>query len=354
VRSMTRNLYAFAGRAWSKAFAGGVLVLLLWACGGGENLSPTEIPAITADPADSTGVVDSTLVPTDSILVDSVPVDTTSGISPLTGTAPGIVFGSIRLPTSLLNTIHTGTLVGGEIDPSNVLTYLSATQAKRGRIVLKLSKGRDDFVKNSDGTFSFTKWKALIDRYRNVNIGPYIADGTILGHFLIDEPHRTARWGGKIIPQATLEAMAKYSKTIWPTMTTFVRVVPSWLANSTVTYSYLDAGWLQYESFRGNIATVITTEVAAAKRKGLGMAVGLNVLDGGNGTSRIGGVTRGKYAMSATEIRTYGTALLNQSYTCGFYNWAWDTPYYSRTDINSAMADLAAKARIHVKTSCRQ
>jgi hypothetical protein len=298
------------------------------------------------------GAVDSALIPIDS----TVPIDSSS-ISALAGTAPGVVFGTIQMTTPLLNSVHTGTLWGGQIDQNNVVAWLAAAKLKGARVVLKLCKGSDSFVKNADGTFSFTKWKALVDRFRTVGLGPYIADGTILGHYLIDEPHRTARWGGKIIPPATLEAMAKYSKLIWKDMPTFVRVVPSWLEKTapiSFTYTYLDAGWLQYETFRGDIATVIATEVAAARRKGLGLAVGLNVLDGGNGSSRIAGWTRGKYAMSASEIRTYGTALLNSSYSCGFYNWMYDSPYYGRSDIKTAMSELSTKARNHLKTSCRQ
>jgi hypothetical protein len=121
-----------------------------------------------------------------------------------------------------------------------------------------------------------------------------------------------------------------------------------------VTYTYLDAGWAQYASGKGEAATWIAAEVAAAKRKGLGIAVGMNVLDGGNGSSKIPGRTRGKYSMSASEIRSYGSALLNQSYACGFFNWSYDGTYYGRSDIKSAMADMSTKARSHARTSCRQ
>jgi hypothetical protein len=264
------------------------------------------------------------------------------------------VFGTTTYPTTSLNTVHNGTLVGGDISPSNALSLLSTASAKGGRMIVKLSMGRDYFVKNADGTFSFTKWKALVDRFRTVKLGQYIADGTIVGHYLIDEPHRTARWGGKIIPHATLEAMAKYSKDIWPDMKTFVRVVPSWLASSSITYTDLDAGWLQYESFRGDINKVLAAEVAAAKLKRLGLVVGLNVLDGGNGSSRIAGYTRGKYAMSASELRSYGTALLNHTYACAFNNWMYKSSYFDRSDIKDAFSDLSVKARNHVKTSCSQ
>jgi hypothetical protein len=311
------------------------------------------VPAVAA-PADSLAPVDSTITPTDS---SATPADSSGDVSELLalGTQPGIVFGTFQILASQLGAVHTGTLVGGQIDQYNALKWLADTKAKGGRIVIKMCKGADSYVKNADGTFSFTKWKALVDRFRSVNLGPYISDGTILGHYLIDEPHRAAKWGGKPIPQATVEAMAKYSKQIWPNMTTFVRVVPSWLASAPVTYTYLDAAWLQYEAFRGNITTVINAEVAAAKKKGLGMAVGLNVLDGGNGSSGIHGITmKNKWAMSASEIKTYGTALLNSSYSCGFYNWMFDSPYFSRADVKSAFAALSLKSKAHVRTSCRQ
>jgi hypothetical protein len=262
------------------------------------------------------------------------------------------------MPTSLFGSVHTGALHGGALDPTNILSMLAAARSKGGRFVIKLSKGRDDFIKNADGTFSFTKWKALVDRFRSVNLGPYIADGTILGHYLIDEPHRSARWGGKAIPQATIEAMAKYSKQIWPGMTTMVRVVPSWLAGAPITYTYLDAGWVQYEKHHGDVTRWVVAEVAAAKRKGLGLVAGLNVINGGNGSSGILG-TSGRYSMSASELRTYGGVLLAQSYVCGFMMWTYESAYkgpqyYARSDIKSAMAAISAKARAHTKTSCRQ
>jgi hypothetical protein len=347
---------------WCRVSALGLVLLLVGGCGSEDRVSPSsDVPDAATNPADSSAAVDSAITPVDSTSpVDSTtPIDSTTSsdsvsILPLTGMAPGIVFGTFIMTPSQLSSVHTGTMMGGQIDPSNAMTILAGVKAKGGRIVIKMCMGADKWVKNSDGTFSFTKWKTLVDRFRSLPLAPYINDGTILGHYLIDEPQHASKWGGKIIPQSTVEAMAKYSKQIWPGMTTFVRAVPSWMASSTITYTYLDAGWLQYETFRGDISKVISTEIAAAKRKGLGLIMGINVLDGGNGSSKIAGYTRGKYAMSATEIRTYGTALLNQSYACGFYNWQYDGSYYGRTDIKSAMAAMSLKARSHVKTSCRQ
>jgi hypothetical protein len=266
--------------------------------------------------------------------------------------APGIVFGVINMPNNYLSTVLTGWLNGGPLDPSNIDAWLSGARAKGARVVLKLCKGHDRYVKNSDGTFSLSKWKALVARYQNSRFDSYIADGTILGHFLIDEPHRASRWGGKAISSATLEEMAKYSRQLWPDMTTIVGEEPRWLTASS--YTYLDAAWPQYASNKGDVAQWIAAETATARNKGLGMVMSMNIRDGGNGSSGIPGSLRGYWAMSANEIRTNGNALLAQSYACGFFTWRHDPSYYGRSDIKSALADLSTKARSHAKTACRQ
>lgn len=344
-----------------------LLVLLGAACGRDGTSLSTE----AALPADSiaTAPADTTTTPSDTVTRpgDTLSVPDSAALPPIDSTAlgetivpaldgsslPGITFGTFNMRDSYLNSVYNGSLLGGPLSPGNIVSVLTATRSKGGRMIIKLCKGDDKYVKDAAGNFSFTMWKQLVDQYRNVNLAPFIADGTIVGHYLIDEPHRAARWG-KVIPQATIEAMAAYSKQIWPSMPTLVRVVPSWLAEAPVTYTQLDAGWLQYTANKGDVTQMVTAEVAAAKRKGLGLLVGLNVVNGGNGSSRIPGQTKGDYAMSATEIKTYGAALLNQSYACAFYMWQHNLNYFARSDIKAAMAELSAKARIHAKTSCRQ
>jgi hypothetical protein len=366
---MNCNLDGLGRSSWLRTVLSGALLSVAAACGAGDRVSPSAGPVEVA-PADTDSLApptDSLPAPADTVAVDStlIPTDSTAGLpsdsggvlepATLAGMQPGIVFGSYQMAPSDLNTVHTGTLRGGGITPDNIVPLLTAIRAKGGRLVLKMCMGRDSYVM-TNGVFDLNKWKALVYRYRNVNLGPFITDGTLLGHFLIDEPHRSAKWG-KVISQATIEAMAAYSKQLWPTMTTFVRVVPSWLASAPVTYRALDAGWLQYAYGKGDPAKLVTAEVAAAKSRGLGLMVGLNILDGGNGSSKVSGWTRGKYAMSAAEIQSYGTALLNQSYACGFYNWTYNysgPTYFARADIKSALAAISSKARAHVRNSCKQ
>jgi hypothetical protein len=335
-----------------------VLLGLAAACGGSDSVSPSDGTLAAGDslapPVDSSAVpTDSTLIPIDSTVI--LTGDSTSITPALAGgAAPGIMFGTFDLDLALLGALHTGTL--RLPTPYTLPIELSTARARGARIVLRLS-GSDSRVKNADGTFSFSKWKTWVDRFKTVNFSSYITDGTIVGHYLIDEPYRAVRWGGKIIPQSTIEQMAQYSKQLWPGMITFVRAPPSWLAGSTITYRYLDAGWAQYASYQGDATKWITAEVAKAKLKGLGIMVGANVLDGGNGSSGIRGTLSGKYSMSAAELRAYGTALLNQTYACGWFNWSYlytGSTYFARSDIKSAMTDLSNKAKTHVKTSCRQ
>jgi hypothetical protein len=355
-------------RAWIQSLTLAAALTFAAACNGSDKLSPSSesptapVPStsdsVASVPTDSASIpIDSTSIPADSagVPLDSTGTSTTAGFA--TGTQPGIVFGSYGMSAANLNSIHTGTMVGGTVTESNVLQLLSAVRSKGGRVVIKMCMGADKYVKNADGTFSLTKWKSLVDRFRKVNLGPYISDGTLLGHFLIDEPGRAAKWGGKIISQATVEAMAKYSKSIWPALPTVVRVVPSWLASASISYTALDAGWLQYGSGKGDAAKLVASETAIAKQKGLGLIVGINILDGGNGSSGVRGWSSGKWAMSAAEIKNYGSALLSQTYACGFFNWAYEyfgPTYYTRSDIKSALAYLSNKAKAHARTSCRQ
>lgn len=268
------------------------------------------------------------------------------------GTAPGIAFGTMYLDNTQLDAVQYGAL--RVVNPGDILSQLSGARARGARLVIKLVGAGDRPVKNADGTFSFEKWKSLIDGFRSVDFSPYIADGTIVGHFLIDEPDLEPRWGGKVIPQATLEAMAQYSKLLWPGMATMVRAVPSWLASAPVTYTYLDAGWVHYTARRGSAAQYMAEQVMIARRLGLGLGMSMNVLDGGNGSSGIPGISSGKYAMSADELRSYGSALLDNGYGCAFFMWKYAAAYYGRTDIRSAIAELSTRARNHPRTSCRQ
>ena len=320
---MDHELWSDRRRGWSRRVSLGIALVATLACAEDERLGPTA-------EAEAVGGPDNTAA----------------------AALSGIVLSSAALTVSQVNSVHTGLIETAT--PSNILSLLSQLRAKNGRVLIKLAGG-DKAYRNSDGTFNLAKWKSGVDRFKKINFSSYITDGTIVGHFLVDEPHFAGRWGDKAIPQATVEAAAKYSKQLWPNLPTIVSAPANWLASAPVTYVHLDAGWAMFRSKTSSSpADYISQQVKRAKSKRLGLVAGLNVLDGGNGSSGIRGTQPKTWAMSAAELRKYGSALLGQSYVCAFSLWRYSSSYYSRADIKSAMADLSAQARNHAKTSCRQ
>jgi hypothetical protein len=254
----------------------------------------------------------------------------------------GIPFGAFHLPLSMYGSTYTGGLMNPE-QPEYLLSRLAAVRGPGGRVVLAFVGSPSNYT-NADGTFNFSKWKARVDRYSGVDFSSYISDGTVIGHYLIDEPQCTTCWGGQAIPQDTVEAMAQYSKQYWPAMTTIARVAPTWLKGYSGQYVYLDAGWAQYTVRQGEIDTYLADNVAAARSEGLGLIVGLNLLKGGPNLS----------SLTASQVKTFGSVLLSSSYVCAFISWQYDGTYFSRSDIKIAMEFLSRKAKRHAPSSCQQ
>jgi len=221
--------------------------------------------------------------------------------------------------------------------PTRLLKLLSQIKSRGGRVMLFFSSSPKYYVDGA-GHFDMNKWKARVDRYKGVNFSSYIQDGTIIGHLLIDEPNDPANWNGRPVTAATLEQMAKFSKSLWPGLPTLVRVAPSYLATN---HRYLDGAWAQYLWRRGDVKKYIAQSVSDAQKRGLSLVVGLNVIHGGNpqGTK-----------MTASEVETYGSALLSSTYPCAFLSWKYDSRYVS--SVGNALDKLRAKAQNRPAKSC--
>jgi hypothetical protein len=256
--------------------------------------------------------------------------------------------GPYHLPPESYGGGFTGALLAAR--PDHLLADLEAARWANARILISLVGSESRFV-GEDGHFSLAIWKRRVDRFRGIDISSYVEDGTIIGHYIMDEPHDPSNWGGKVVPRADIDEMARYSKELWPTMLTIIRGKPDYLKGYQ--YKYLDAAWMQYTVTFGDLQTFIRTNVQDAKATGLGLVGGLNVINGGSKNSGIPGRRPGKYGMSANEIKTWGGALLAEPSTCAFIVWEYDTKYFSRPDIKGAFEDLVKTARTYPKKSCR-
>jgi hypothetical protein len=290
---------------------------------------------------DSVGPDSSSLIPADD------PSSTTDAeLTPVaepefaTSYAGGMPFGTFAQPNSAFGSRYDGAM--RIIGPSPLLSDLAAIRARGGKVIVNFAGGRSRYL-DAAGNFSLTKWKASVNRFRNINFASYIKDGTIVAHYLIDEPHNRAKWNGKTVSQSTLDAMAQYSKQLWPGMATVVRAYPDYLADWSGSYRYLDAGWAQYVSRFGDVNSFVSKNVSLANRKGLALVVGLNVLYGGPHGSK----------MSASQVKSWGAALLSSSYPCAFISYQYNSNYLNTSSIRDAMGYLHNKAKGKALKSCR-
>lgn len=264
----------------------------------------------------------------------------------------GIPFGPQHLPASRFDSTYTGTV--WIVNPSTVMSQLEAARGARARVVLNLSTTKG--AQNPDGSFSLELWKRRVDRFKDIDIEAYIAAGTILGHYIMDEPHSARNWNGRPVPFGDIEAAAKYSKELWPSMTTFVRSHPTFLAGAPFRWRYVDAAWAQYSARRGDVKAYVESNVASAKALGFGLVVGLNLLTGGTSESGIPGYHEGKWAMSAGQIRRWGRVLAAEPYACALSMWKYDKSnpaYLERSDIRAAIAEVGEVAANRPRASCR-
>jgi hypothetical protein len=253
----------------------------------------------------------------------------------------GIPIGFYSLPTTALGSVYSGGRL--VLEPKYAISTLSQVKLRGGKVLVMLA-GPQSYYKDSRGHFSFTKWKARIDRFKSINLAAFMKSGTIAGHYLIDEPQDAKNWNGQPIPGRTLDQMAAYSKQRWPGMLTIVRAPPGKIKWAG-TYRYLDAAWAQVENPHGtlNVKAWFDQSVSAARSLGLALVVGLNVTKGNIGRTR----------MTPTQVRNWGSILLNSSYPCAFISWRYVDSHLASTSMRDAMRYLRSKAENRPSKSCR-
>jgi hypothetical protein len=271
-------------------------------------------------------------------------------------TAPGIPFGDFHLPTSLFSNLrYTGALRA--VAPSTVIGELNTAARYGKRLVISMAGSRKYYT-NSNGTFNITKWKYRVSAFRGVALGKYVSSGVLVGHYLVDEPGCLPCWGGKAISASTIEELARYSKSVWPSLATTVRAAPTGLP--LIWYRYLDFAWAQWvgpkhsPSFNQTPTQFRDRQIAAAKARGLGLVFGMNYLNGGDGSSGIKGTVYTRWEMSAREVKNVGVVLAQASYACALLSWKYSTTFLSRSGMSTALSYVSSAARNRWRSSCKK
>jgi hypothetical protein len=341
------------------------LLALAVACGSDESPGitgsgvPTESP-VGADSlriADSLRVADS-LARADTVTApdtlpdpDTNPDSLSPPLPPVTHS--GIPFGPFDLFASWESPAVSG--FGGTVmyvRPGAVIMLINSMRAHNIRGFLKLTGEPHDAYK-TDGKFDFAKWKAGTDQYDTpaikAAIAAAVADGTVLGYSMIDEPNRFS-WNGSV-DKAMLDKMATYSKSIFPTLPTAAVLPYSWRPDER--YQVMDvmiAGtWkptLTPQAFRDSA-------IATAKANGIGLAFALNIMAApqvpGCEPRSPGSRT---CLMTPAQIKEWGVTLGEAS--CGMFMWTYEDALFARSAYVEAFQHVADKLASHQVPTCRR
>ena len=149
------------------------------------------------------------------------------------------------------------------------------------------------------------------------------------------------------------------SKALFPGLMTFVRKQATEIPAPTGgRFDQLDACDNHFKAEEGDVGDYITEETEAAEALGLGVIFGLNMVNGGDGSSGQVGMDAGMFAMSGDELRAYGRALIAEPICGMFLGWEYDgasewadgtigSAYFDHPDRAAALVELGRLAAVH-------
>ena len=313
-----------------------------------------------AAPADSTTLADTTAV-ADSLAADSVVVD--MALSSTTGVPYGPLglwngtdfeWGPAPFTTSQDNTFA-----------NTIVSRINAARQKHQRLVLAMTGGPSSTFK-SNGRFDMNKWKNRMNTFKTAAIknavAAGVADGTILGNSIMDEPE-TTQWGG-VMTKPLLDQMASYVKGIFPTLRVGVNHGgPGYKWRTGERYRVVDYTLNQYmwQATNGNIASWRDAVMSRAQVDGVTPAFSLNVLNGGvpdnsgswdcQGTGGKGTRDR-KCRMTADQVSNFGKVVGPSG--CFMLMWRYDDAFMSKSANVTAFRSVASLLATKARRICRR
>jgi len=223
--------------------------------------------------------------------------------------------------------------------PDNIVSLIEDARRKGTRIFVQLGTQGDwgYNVKSKASQFTVEKWKRTVDRFgKNPAIkramDKAIADGTIRGIYLIDEPHHE-RWSPsgrshKHISNADIDEMAAHVKRYWPNARTSVRSSPRTLfgyGRDQIEWRHLDEAFvmIQYRKWMKHgrektIEAFMERELKDAHDQGLDVIGSIQMLIGAPTSNRefwpSGSGMRpvGRLKVSPIELERYVEAFLKR------------------------------------------
>ncbi len=259
----------------------------------------------------------------------------------------------------------------------NILERLAAARAKKLRVLMNMTGGgHANYL--TDGVFDMAKWKAKMDAYNTpaikAAVAEGVADGTILGNSVMDEPGNTSTgtnggdansWGPEgTITKPMLNQMARYVKAIFPTLPVGFLGRYDWRTHETLTD--IDFVIRQYshrlpEGDAGNISRWIREALAQGTKDGVVTAFSMNLLNGGIksigfkyatweatgegwdcplSTTGGRGQKPGNCRMHSSQVEQWGKQLGSSG--VGLMMWRYDSTFMAQAGNQAAVAAVAS------------
>jgi cellulose/xylan binding protein with CBM9 domain/fibronectin type III domain protein len=279
-------------------------------------------------------------------------------------------------------------------DSSSVVAHINAARAAGLKIFLMMTDRGHSAATGpykTNGLFDIAKWKDSMNTYDTpaikAAVAAGVADGTILGNSVLDEPNNSTDSQGKNgwgpdgwMTKMTVDEMCRHAKSIFPTLPMGVVVVHWWKESDDLNrqptqrprQTYTDCEFIidQYDWWqqangphspggRGDVGMWKDSALVAAARNSISIAFSMNILAGGVIDVTIPDPqpcpvppSGGPYApvpsgckMTAAQVRQYGLTLGPAG--CAMMMWKYDQAFMTdpanRQAINDVAADLAQR-----------
>ena len=212
--------------------------------------------------------------------------------------------------------------------------------------------GDHEYYTDDDGDFSLSMWKEMMEPWRDERVQEFVDDGTLSHHMMLDDIYE---FPGEPPSGDQLDEMAALSAEILPGLRTMVRAEASDMPRpSKGAYEHVDACVNQYTARHGDIEWYAAQQMEAGQRLGLDLVMGLNIANGGDGSSDQPGWSEGNWAMSPEEIEHYGYVLTGVDSSTEFLNWEYDgeeewsdgsvgSDYFDQDELVEALSYLAER-----------
>jgi hypothetical protein len=312
------------------------------------------------------------VIATAGTLADSSVVTVTTPLG--SGTPTGIPYGPYgawNFAELKPNTeVFTGSI--GSVNAGVIIDRINTARTKGNRLILAMTGGaHEKYLTN--GVFDPAKWEATMNTYNTAAIktavAAAVADGTIIGNSVMDEPHVSGlgdgnTWGPPgTMTKARVDQLCAYVKNLFPTLPVGV-VHPHNVFEPTKSYAVCEFIVDQYSWRKGDVQVFRDGGLALGSRDGISIIFSMNIINGGIQAARDGlwncpltttggrGTFEPNCRMTAAQVREWGITLGLAG--CAMMMWKYDEAFMTKLENQQAFRDVAARLAAAPAKSCKR